>query len=175
MNLYFHCRTGLHGAVRSSAHGRLHQMYPREMTPTDTVLAWSFVRFAHWNSRCIWRAAKDNLIAAGSSSLLLCVMNAASCLCLLHFGILVSLPINRGTFNLEVWSSWPVYAAHRIWHVVHWRHRRAISRQYIFLVAISWVLGSSVIKCVCTCAYVHSWVAVARLNMSCSPLTLKWL
>jgi hypothetical protein len=97
---------------------RLHHMYPGEMTRADTVFACSFVRFAQCNSSCIWRAAKDNLmVAAGSSSLLLFVRNAASCLGLLYFGIVLSLLINSMTFNLEVWSSWPVYALHRIWQI----------------------------------------------------------
>ena len=118
MNLYFHFPTRLHGAVLALAHGRLHQMYPGEMTPTDTVFTYSFARSAQWNRRCIWRADKDNLmVAAGSSSLLLSLRNASSCLGLLYFGTIVPLPINSGTFNLKVWSSWPIYALHRIWQI----------------------------------------------------------
>jgi hypothetical protein len=106
MNLYFHCPTRLHGVVRRVAHGRLHQMYPEEMTPTDTVFTCSLLRFAHCNNRCIWRAAKDNvMVAAGSSTLLLSLKNAAPSLGLLHFGIVAPVAFNNGTFNLEVWSS----------------------------------------------------------------------
>jgi hypothetical protein len=119
------------------------------------LFAFSFVRLAVCDSRCIWRAAKDNLmVAAGSSSLLLSVRNAASCLGLMYFGIVVSLPINSGTFNLEVWSSWPVYALHRIWQIGSTLktlkgHSTSVYLSRYHLLSIR---SLSLIKCVCTFA-----------------------
>ena len=70
------------------------------------------------------------------------------------FGIVVSLPINSETFNLEVWSSWPVFALHRIWQIGSTLKTLKGHSTWVYLPCchLLSIRSLSPIKCVCTFA-----------------------
>ena len=117
------------------------------------IIWWLLLEVRHYYY--LWRMQRPVLVS--------CTL-ALSRLCRLIAGILTSRSGVPDLFTLYIVSDR---------QAVYWTHRRDIARQYIFLDAISLVLGLFLLQNVS--AHLYSWVAVARLNMWCSPLARRWL